>query len=81
MTTRLCEQKLCELRGTGRCPLCSECGASPDLVSTDGCLNCYSCEHDIGYVRTGIRIDKVDQQIKIAIANGIAEGIIQKFGE
>jgi hypothetical protein len=64
---RQCQQTKCELRGTGQCPICTECQAPPDNVATDNCINCWSCEHDIGYVRTGIRKDKIDQKIGIMI--------------
>jgi hypothetical protein len=62
---RLCEQKLCDLRGTGKCPICS-CGATPDKVS-DFCEQCWCCQHECGFIRGGQPNKEVEQKVGIII--------------
>ena len=64
---RACEQKICDLRGTGKCPICSECKAPPDKVSDDNCVDCWCCEHDCGYVRGSNKNVDVEQKVGIMI--------------
>lgn len=62
---RKCEQEKCVLRGTGQCPICSECGINPDIVS-DNCVRCWNCEHDEGILRGDI---PKGNEIEITITN------------
>jgi hypothetical protein len=63
---RNCEQKLCDLRGTGKCPICKGCKAPPDLVS-DFCEQCYCCEKEQGFVRGGQPTKEIEQKVGVII--------------
>lgn len=56
MGFRQCKQEKCIYnQGVMGCPVCPECKAQSNEVSDDDmCINCYCCEHDMGYVRGGV---------------------------
>ena len=81
MKTRECKQEKCALRGTGQCPICSECGINPDIVS-ENCVRCWNCEHDEGILRGKPRskeqiaisqLTKIDEEIGIEEPKKIIE--------
>ena len=61
---RACEQKICDLRGTGKCPHCRSCNASPDIVD-DNCEICYCCEREQNFVRGNDKKDEITTKIMI----------------
>jgi hypothetical protein len=75
MTNKPCEQKKCELLGTGHCPMCI-CGAKSDEVS-DTCEQCWCCSHDAGYIRHGE--NDIDKAMAKMIVGKLAEEVIQKI--
>lgn len=79
MTIKPCEQNLCTLKINGQCPECKSCGAQPNKVE-ENCEICWCCTHDAGYVR-GNNKSKVDEKIKVALVNKLAEEIIEVMKE
>ena len=55
---------MCDLRGTGKCPICS-CGATSDLVD-DNCEQCWCCQREQGFIR-GDKNKSVDVEQKVDI--------------
>jgi len=43
-----------EVDSKDMCPECSECGAGPNEVEDDLCVNCHKCLMDEGYTRDGM---------------------------
>jgi len=66
---RNCEQHLCDLRATGKCPICKGCKAPPDLVS-DYCEQCWCCQHECGFLRGDSKKDDVAQKVMVLMMTG-----------
>jgi hypothetical protein len=68
-----CKQKSCphlkdKVMGKDGCPICQECNAASFTVG-EYCVNCWQCEHEVGYTRAPSSIHDLDENPQENIKN------------